>query len=235
MALVNALFPATVQLEDNEDFDPSPYSCGFRDSIRFTLYEHLLVNNPASEEQYQVLQTKLLRWCNILDYEKSRESLLRYVEESKKLEETCFEILNSVESAVTDLFMVRSGSASALSARDKSCSESLDSPVPWQSLQSQMHDSPKSNVSRPQQSPDYQVSRALMSCATGRELMGAETDLSAFMDDGGHRENQSQLSLGNLSSADFDEHPLARELNMTSAEKASLGLLILKAPSLSRS
>ncbi|KAF4994502.1 hypothetical protein FDECE_13100 [Fusarium decemcellulare] len=95
MARVNALFPPVVLLEDIDDVDPTPHSPGLRDSIRFSIFEHLMSENPFSPQQQQVIKMKLLGWCGIPEYPKVREALVRYSEECKKLGDICSTILTA--------------------------------------------------------------------------------------------------------------------------------------------
>ncbi|KAJ3519523.1 hypothetical protein NM208_g14094 [Fusarium decemcellulare] len=87
--------PPVVLLEDIDDVDPTPHSPGLRDSIRFSIFEHLMSENPLSPQQQQVIKMKLLGWCGIPEYPKVREALVRYSEECKKLGDICSTILSA--------------------------------------------------------------------------------------------------------------------------------------------
>jgi hypothetical protein len=227
MALVNALFPPVVHLEDSEDFDPSPYWAGLRESIRFSLYELLMGSDPFSETKKETIRIKLLCWCNIPDYETSRQALVRYAEETKKLEQVCLEVLDSMERCPRAFSEILSAETSLNYASDGSFS-----PDPGlqghRRLTDMSYDSRDSGWSRHRLSSVLPDPHALLGGMPGREIMGSRTDLGAFV--GEPSEPQSSLD---LSTTEFDEHPLARDLDMSSADKATLGLLIPKALSTS--
>ncbi|KAM5345719.1 hypothetical protein ACJ41O_011580 [Fusarium nematophilum] len=60
MARVNALFPSTAFLEDKYDIDPTPYSASLLESLRFNIFEHLMAEDPFSQEKQQMIQMRLL-------------------------------------------------------------------------------------------------------------------------------------------------------------------------------
>ncbi|KAI5456422.1 hypothetical protein BGZ63DRAFT_458208 [Mariannaea sp. PMI_226] len=97
MALLNAIFPPIIFLESEEDSDLTPYSAGLLDSIRFSVFQHLMSDEPFSNHRQQAIKMKLLGWCDIPGYDQSRESLLRYFEEVKKLEELCLAVIHASE------------------------------------------------------------------------------------------------------------------------------------------
>lgn len=222
MALLNALFPSAVHLEDSEDFDPSPYSAGLRDSIRFSIYEHLMGQNPPCEEQQEGIQLKLLCWCDIPDYDQSRHALLRYTQEAKKLEEICFQVMGAIERRSKTLSIATSTDSSLISASEQSTNRSLECDPrsqrvaydPRQSIQSQARGSLVS------------IQSLLLAQIPGRELLPAPTNRGDSAND--LDESCSPVSLEHLASIEFHQHPLARELSMTPTEQASLGLLIPK-------
>lgn len=222
MALVNALFPPVVHLEDSEDFDLSPYSAGLRDSIRFSLYELLMDSDPFSETKKETIRIKLLCWCDIPDYETSRQALVRYTEETKKLEQVCLEVLDSMERCSRAFSETPSADTSLNYASDGSFSPDLASQG-HRRLTDMSYDSRDSGWSRYRLSPVPLDPHALLKGMPGREILGSRTDLGAFIGD--PSEPQSSVD---LSTTEFDEHPLARNLDMSSAAKATLGLLIPK-------
>ena len=227
MALINALFPPAVHLEDSEDFDPTPYSPGLRDNIRFSLYEFLMGDDPFSEKQQEAIRMKLLRWCDILDYEKSRDALMRYMQEARKLEEVCLKGLDSAERHSTALSEPTSLSTSMNTTSDGSFSPDLDPSFSSHRTIGSMAYNPRNSGSsshRVLSAPP--VPNGLLAGVPGREILGAQTDMAAFA--GGLSNSQSDTSLPSLLATEFDQHPLARDLDMSSTEKAILGLLIPK-------
>ncbi|UNI17634.1 hypothetical protein JDV02_003962 [Purpureocillium takamizusanense] len=68
MARLNALFPANAILECETDVDVTPYSAGLRDSIRFSVYEHLMGEDPHAQEALQAIYMRLFAWCDIPGY-----------------------------------------------------------------------------------------------------------------------------------------------------------------------
>ncbi|PFH58908.1 hypothetical protein XA68_13057 [Ophiocordyceps unilateralis] len=97
MARLNALFPSSVILCGPDDFDIAPYSVGLRDSIRFSVFEHLMSDDMASAAQQRSIHMKLFCWCDMPGYNQAREAMMRYYEEAKKLEDTCLEALAAIE------------------------------------------------------------------------------------------------------------------------------------------
>ncbi|KOS17723.1 hypothetical protein ESCO_002753 [Escovopsis weberi] len=78
MARLNALFPTAAFSEGPDAMDTNPYSVGLRDSIRFSVYEHLMSDDPFSAKASEAIHVKLFMWCDIPNYTKAREALLRY-------------------------------------------------------------------------------------------------------------------------------------------------------------
>jgi hypothetical protein len=200
MALLNSLFPSVVHLEDGDDIDPSPYSFGLRESIRFTIFRHILSADAFCIGELEEIRVKFISWCDVPDYERSRQNLVRYVEETKKLEDACFEALDAVEKRARTL----SGSTIRTVSDGTSAAVTIDSGDESFAV----HSAPP-------------VPHALLLGVSGRELVAAETDPWAFGVGKGKQETPRPLSQNG-----FDEHPLARELDLSSAEKAALGLLI---------
>lgn len=226
MALINALFPPMVHLEDSEDYDPSPYSPGLRDSIRFSLYELLMGDGPFSKVQQEAIQMKLLSWCDIPDYERSRQALIRYTQEVKKLEEVCLECLDSIERHSKALSVAASSSTS-ISTSDGSFSPGLALSHTRRRTHGNMtRDSRESGWSRHQALSAPPVPNALLGGMPGREIVGAQTNLAAFASESSG--SPSLAFFSSLSTTEFDQHPLAQDLAMSSTDKATLGLLIPK-------
>ncbi|KAG9251172.1 uncharacterized protein F5Z01DRAFT_739398 [Emericellopsis atlantica] len=208
MALLNSLFPSVTQLEDGVDVAPSPCSAGLCESIRFTIFRYILSPDAFSANKLKDIRIKLVSWCGMPDYEHARQNLVRYVEETKKLEDACFEALDAIEKRTKTL------SGSIRTTSDGTSLVSIHCP----------HDSVDSANQSFMVSPAPPVPNALLLGFSGREFLAAETDPWAFGVGKGKRE-----SCRPLSQCGFDEHPLARELDLTSAEKAALGLLIPRA------
>lgn len=221
MARLNALFPAVVLLGDEDDFDPSPYSPGLRDSIRFSVFEHLVGRDPNSEKQQQLIQMKLLSWCNIPGYDQAREALVRYMEESLKLEQVCLGILHSIErNAATTPKRKRRASSAVNTSQVSSGDTSRDS------HSSKLQASPDRRPIPKRARPAPPASEPLLRGMPGREISGAKVDGAAFA---GDLRAPPILSYPyDLSRTRFDEHPLAKDLEMSTFEKASLGLIIPK-------
>ena len=209
MALLNSLFPSVTHLGDVVDVAPSPCSAGLCESIRFTIFRHILSPDAFSADKLEEIRIKLFSWCGMPAYEHSRQSLVRYVEETKKLEDACFEALDAIEK--------RTKTLSGSTIRTTSDGTSLVS------IHCQ-HDSVDSANQSFMVSPAPPVPNALLLGFSGREFLAAETDPWAFGVGSGKREPCRPLSQHG-----FDEHPLARELDLTSTEKAALGLLIPRA------
>lgn len=234
MARINALFPSAIFLEDEEDFNPSPYSPGLRDSIRFSVFEHLMGDDPFSEHHQRIIQMKLLGWCDIPEYYQVRQALLRYAEESKKLEEVCFAVLNALE-----LRPSSTSSTRALSADSSfvSNTEPSASPEPFSNYARNQTpegtfgvdaflDLGASSLISPGSLPAPPVPNPLLKGMPGREFSAAKTDTAAFAGD--VSAPPILCYPYDLSATEFHQHPLAHDLDMTSLEKAILGLLLPK-------
>ncbi|CAM1509133.1 Fc.00g028720.m01.CDS01 [Cosmosporella sp. VM-42] len=228
MARLNALFPASVFLEDDEDFDPSPYSPGLRDSIRFSVFEHLMGETPFAEQQQQMIRVKLLCWCDIPGYPDARQALLRYSEESKKLEEVCFAVLNALERRPLSNISMRASSAesSFMSFAGASMSPEPFSNAPRKSTPEvgmsadASFDSRYSDAFSPASLHAPPVPNPLLKGMPGREISAAKTDTAALA-----RDLSAPPILTypeDLSKTEFYQHPLAQELDMTSLEKYTL-------------
>lgn len=316
MARLNALFPATALLEDDYDIDPTPHSPGLRDSIRFTVFEHLMSADPFSERQQQTIRMKLRCWCDAPGYDQARAALVRYIEECRKLEQACFIVMNGLERQARAKRVSRTKStgrilAAALKSRGSQRHRKSKGTERPRRSKSRKHDhkskrskndhrskrsrhdrkpkgiehsrKPKGSahdpesrgsrhdhkskrprqdyksksskqdrrsrrIDRPRKSkgPEHDfMSRGLkylrkspyrprrkdprnmpplLRGVPGRELSGAKTDGASWAGD--HTVPQILCYPSDLSNTQFHEHPLAKELNMSSREKAMLGLLI---------
>lgn len=233
MARFNSLFPAFPILADSDDVDLIPYSTGLRDSVRFSVYEHLMSDNPASEQAQRAIHMKLFCWCDIPGYVQAWEAMMRYSEEVKKLENTCLEALGVIErrsmgprprgsSTGSSFVAVSSGSKSPTvytpGASTPGSPESTVADMPFPSTSSN-RGSARVNSAPPVPNP-------LLKGMPGREISAAKTDGAAFSGD--HHAPPILTYPQDLSTTEFDQHPLAKDLNMTSQEKTQLGLIIPK-------
>ncbi|KAF4963749.1 hypothetical protein FZEAL_10918 [Fusarium zealandicum] len=226
MARLNALFPSVVFLGDEYDIDPTPYSPGLRDSIRFSVFEHLMSEDPFSQQRQQVIQMKLLCWCDIPGYSQARDALIRYSQECKKLEGVCLAVLDALERRPLSNVSGRQLSAESSFV---SCSNTSSSP------QTDTFEGPLSANTPPDSQPSAfwavsfstpPVPHPLHRGVPGRELSAAKTDGAGFAGD--YSAPPVLCYPHDISRTEFFEHPLARELDMTSMEKSLLGLLIPK-------
>ncbi|KAF7562373.1 hypothetical protein G7046_g1732 [Stylonectria norvegica] len=207
MARLNALFPSTVLLEDDDDIDPSSCSPGLRDSIRFSVFEHLMSGDPFSEKQQKMIQLKLLCWCDIPDYARAREALIRYSEESKKLEEVCLAVLHDLERR--SFSNISTTNASFVSAADRTMSPepytiSPRKPSPEVTLLAdESFGSRCSGPNSPLGVPS--VPNPLLRGMPGREISAAKTDGAAFA---GDTTVPPILSYpDDISNTEFHQHP----------------------------
>ncbi|VUC25450.1 unnamed protein product [Clonostachys rosea] len=230
MALLNSLFPAVVFLEDSEDSDPSPYTPGLRDSIRFSIYEHLIGEDPFSPAEKKALEIRLLGWCDIPSYEQSHEALVRYIEESKKREEVCLGILDAAERQIKPIYMIQSPDCSitSLTISDRSITEMADSPItPTPTADTNGRDDPSRTCESPLTiASSISVSKYLLESRSGREILPSQTDLAAFSNED-WEETPSDI-LEPLSAEEFDQHPITRDLNINVSQMVNLGLLLPK-------
>ncbi len=234
MAKLNALFPPIAAANSDSVLPLAPYSDGLRDNIRFSVYEHLMRGNTADMTKWHALQTRLFSWCNIPGYDEARDTLLRYTEEFKKIEELCLSTLNLLEcrrrsicipeSPVESSFLTTSSRSNATPSPSSSffgCEKAdressiQDSHYSFASARS-LSSSARHNL---QQSP-------LLRGMPGREISAAKTDGAAFA---GDIDVAPILTYPNdLSRVEFDQHPLAKHLDMSPREKMQLGLIIPK-------
>jgi hypothetical protein len=230
MALLNALVPPVVFLEDEDDMDPSPHSPGLRDSVRFSVFEHLMSEDSFSPNRREIIEMKLRCWCDVPGYPRARDALLRYTEEFKKLENVCLKVMNELErrSMTTVSYQTISADSSILSGADTSHHSSLL----VNSLQGE------SSILTPNTSIDNQQSTStstttpwvpvafhpLLRGMPGREISPASTDGAMFARDFSAPPVLSYPD--NLSKTEFFQHPFARKLNMSFVEQVTLGLLL---------
>ncbi|KAG5809278.1 hypothetical protein H9Q74_005662 [Fusarium xylarioides] len=75
MGMFNALVPSDVFLEDEDDVDPTPHSPGLRDSVRFSVFEHLMSDHPFSPQHQEIIKMKLSGWCEVSGYPQARDAM----------------------------------------------------------------------------------------------------------------------------------------------------------------
>lgn len=236
MARLNALFPAGVTVPPEDTIDLSPCTPGLLDSIRLCIYEHLMRADTTPKENEQSFADKFTSWCSIPKYEEAQDALLRYSGEFKKMEETCISTLHMVElkrAAASD----RTGPSrlSYVAPSDGSKSPDIVPDTPSSSnvrisdtstiadisLSSFMSSAPTSvaSISSGQLTP-------LLKGMPGRELSAAKTDGAAFAMD--FTAPDVLVYPDDLSKTEFYVHPLAKDLDMNTDEKARLGLIFPK-------
>lgn len=236
MVCLNALFPAVLPLDGVADIDLAPYSGGLRDSIRFSVFEHLMGNDLSDVQQQQAMQMRLLCWCDIPGYAQAWKALVQYSEETRKLEELCLAALNLIEqqdstaSCIGDFLdspwiIFSDSSKSPVTASTPVTASSQGSPdtstftdASTVSLHQSCLGAGVSNVPP--------VPNPLLRGMPGREISPAKTDGAAFSGDISAAPVLTYPQ--NLSRTEFHQHPLARDLAMSSREKAQLGLIIPK-------
>lgn len=229
MALINALFPSPAHLGTSDDPDPSPYSPGHTRNIRFTLYKHLMSGKSLSEMAKGVMQMELLGSCETPDYQQSRHLLLRYIEESRKLEEICFLALETTER--DSVSNISTSAASWPPPPSPPCQTDKPGMVPpgpkvRQVVISTPKMAPESGQGYLQYSSSQQSWTLRFGGVPGKELSPALTDLGAFIGDAA--DPQTPPGVREYPVAELDQHPLAKDLDMTLGEKAALGLLLPK-------
>ncbi|CAJ0555136.1 Ff.00g052010.m01.CDS01 [Fusarium sp. VM40] len=218
MALLNALVPPVVFLEDEDDMDPTPHSPGLRDSVRFSIFEHLMSEDSFSPNRREIIEMKLRCWCDVPGYPRARDALLRYTEEFKKLENVCLKVMNELESRsmATVSYQTISADSSILSGAEASHHSSL--------LASSLQD--ESTILTPNTSIDTQqpttpwvpvAFHPLLKGMPGREISPASTDGAMFARDFSAPPVLSYPD--NLSKTEFFQHPFARKLNMSIVEQ----------------
>ncbi len=165
---------------------------------------------------------------------------MRYSEEVKKLEMICLSALGAMEGAAASATQEpgrrrRAGSSTgssfvAVSDGSASTSPFIVTPAvgsPESTILADMSQPSSSSArtsSRVASAPP--VPNPLLKGMPGRELSASKTDGAAFAGD--HTAPPILTYPDDLSTTEFDQHPLAREMNLSSAEKARLGLIIPK-------
>jgi serine/arginine repetitive matrix protein 2 len=226
MAVVNALFPAHDLLKNSEDVSLAPYTDAHLNCIRFSLFCHLMGENPSGEKQQFMIQEKVFLWCSLPKYQQAYKAFTQYIEEFKTIETLCFSVLQLAENASSRR---RSGS-----------NRSSFTPNSVVMVKSILKGSPQSPREVEEQvlfrrsvSPEFVASappvpNPLLKGLPGREVSPSKTDGAAFAFDDPSAPKLRVEHTSTLSKTVFDQHPLAKELNLDSREKAQLGLLLPK-------
>ncbi|UNI17635.1 hypothetical protein JDV02_003963 [Purpureocillium takamizusanense] len=164
--------------------------------------------------------------------------MMRYSEEVKKLEMMCLSALGAMERAAAGGAGPSSSAGSsfvAVSDGSSSMSPFVVTPAVGSSPEATAAFADRSSLPSASSSSARTSSRvasappvpnALLKGMPGRELSASKTDGAAFAGD--HAAPPILAYPDDLSTTEFDQHPLAREMNLSSAEKARLGLIIPK-------
>ncbi|RFU78989.1 hypothetical protein TARUN_3220 [Trichoderma arundinaceum] len=226
MAVVNALFPAHDLLKNSEDVSLVPYTEALLYCIRFTILYHLLGDNPSSDKQQALIQEKLFIWCSLPSYQQAYKAFTQYIEEFKTIETLCFNVMQLVQSRY--------------SRRKSGSRQPSYTPNSAAMVKSILKGSPQSPRkigdqvgSKRSPSPEFVASappvpNPLLKGLPGREVSPSKTDGAAFAFDDSSAPKLRVENTSTLSKTAFDQHPLAKDLNLDSREKAQLGLLLPK-------
>lgn len=226
MAVVNALFPAHDFLKNSEDVSLVPYTEAHLYCIRFTLFCHLLGENPSSERQQSFIQEKVYIWCSLPKYQQAYRAFTQYIEEFKTIETLCFNVLQLAQNASSRR---RSGSSrSPFTPNSVVMVKSIlkGSPQSPREVEDQARSS--KSVSQEFVASAPPVPNPLLKGLPGREVSPSKTDGAAFAFDDPSAPKLRVEHTSTLSKTVFDQHPLAKDLNLDSREKAQLGLLLPK-------
>lgn len=165
---------------------------------------------------------------------------MRYSAEVRKLEDTCLEALgamarNSIPSTPRGHGHRRHSSSlssalAAISEEPDSQSPVMSAPVvgsPVSTLANSSFRSSNSSCPGSNRPASAQpVPNSLLKGMPGRELSPSKTDGALFAGD--FDEPPILVYPNDLSTAEFDQHPLAKDMDLTPAEKARLGLILPK-------
>ncbi|EGX91812.1 hypothetical protein CCM_05969 [Cordyceps militaris CM01] len=232
LAKLNALFPPIAAANLDTILPLAPYSEGLRESIRFSVYEHLMCGHANDVTKWLALQTRLFSWCNMPGYTEARNALLRYTEEFKKLELLCLSTLHALECRRRSICVPESPAESSfLTSSSRSSAAPSPSPSFLDSDRSDfepvIQDSHRSLASGRSLSSSLRYNAQLsplLKGMPGREISAAKTDGAAFA---GEIDVPPILTYPNdLSRHEFDQHPLAKQLDISLREKIQLGLII---------
>ncbi|KAF9777570.1 hypothetical protein IL306_004367 [Fusarium sp. DS 682] len=227
MGVLNALVPSEVFLENEDDIDPTPHSKSLRDSVRFSVFEHLMSDNPFSHQRQEIIQMKLYGWCDAHEYPRARDAMVRYSEEFKKLEGVCLTIMDDLERrsasavsyhAISSMLPGTYTSHSSGFLADATHAGSTIFPP------ATLYDSQDSAPTTPMSPLLPLSSLPLLKGMPGREMSPAKTDGALFAQD---LSAPPVLSYpDNLSKTEFFQHPFARNLDISPTEQAALGLIL---------
>ncbi|KAK0382642.1 hypothetical protein NLU13_9948 [Sarocladium strictum] len=226
LACLNTMFPSLLPLESDDDINPDPCTPGLRESIRLTLFNHLLDAKWASLQQQKVLQTRLVEWCGTPRYDEARMALSRYNEITRKWEEVLADIFTHCEdTADLSLGSPKGGHFnSSAGARTSTPDHTLLCRL------SSGHSS--SSSSGPQTGRSFESSfcveaHPLFRGMPGREISASRTDGAAFMGDLEMLATSPVLPYPDDVCRDqWTQHPIAKSLTLSAKEKAYLGLIL---------
>ncbi|KAJ9417127.1 hypothetical protein QL093DRAFT_2581157 [Fusarium oxysporum] len=230
MGMLNALVPSDVFLEDEDDVDPTPHSPSLRDSVRFSVFEHLMSESPFSPQLQEIVKMKLSSWCEVPGYPQARDAMVRYCEEFKKLEGVCLAIMNDLERksfsigsyhvaspTSPTLFDTETSRSSGFSANATQGASAIFTTVT-------PNDNQDSAPTTPLSPWVLSTSHPLLKGMPGREMSPAKTDGALFSQD---LSAPPVLSYpDSLSKTEFFQHPFTRKLDMSPVEQAALGLIL---------
>jgi len=230
MGMLNALVPSDVFLEDEDDVDPTPHSPSLRDSIRFSVFEHLMSESPFSPQLQEIVKMKLSSWCEVPGYPQARDAMVRYCEEFKKLEGMCLAIMNDLERKSFSIgsYHVASPTSSTLFDTDTSRSSGFSANATQGASAIFTTATPNDNQDSAPTTPlspwVLSTSHPLLKGMPGREMSPAKTDGALFSQD---LSAPPVLSYpDSLSKTEFFQHPFTRKLDMSPVEQAALGLIL---------
>lgn len=190
-------------------------------------------DQPSSDQRQQSIKMKLLGWCDIPGYDQARESLIRYCEEVKKLEDICLAVLDASERRSTTPrgSSFEAGTAPRGSSFESGTTHGASTISPSKTCPDITLSTDPTTISRQSMLPPKSTSaildsNPLLHGIPGREISAAKTDGAAFAQDYSAPPVLSYPA--DLSKTEFHQHPLAQELDMTPLEMSILGLLIPK-------
>lgn len=239
MARLNALFPAAIFLPPTEVqyHSLSPCSPALSESLRLYVYQYLTNTHPTSEGCEPSFADKFIARCGSPTYEKMRNMLIRYAEETKKIEETYFLLPDrGAPSSHTPIIKQQSPRmpsypASLLENAEQSPITHLESNTDISETSIVVDASDTSvfsscEVSVVSDLPDDSRASGLLCGVPGREITPAKTDGAAFAFDFGAPDLLTYPN--DLNAYEFHVHPLAHSLKMDSQQMARLGLTFPK-------
>ncbi|KAF4341994.1 hypothetical protein FBEOM_4044 [Fusarium beomiforme] len=218
MGILNALVPSEVFLKDEDDIDPTPHSRSLCDSVRFSVFEHLMSDDPFSHQRQEIIQMKLYGWCDAPEYPRARDAMVRYSEEFKKLEDICLKIMNDLERRSASAFSYHAIYVEPPTLSGTCSPYSSDFPPDAVNGGSTIFTPPTLNDSQDSTPTAPMIplvplsSLPLLKGMPGRELSPAKTDGALFAQDLSAPPILSYPD--NLSKTEFFQHPFARDLDI---------------------